>query len=103
MNDPAFGINGTPLTVEFVEEVNVITGGYMPEYGRATGGVINVVTKSGSNEFHGSVFGNISPAPCRACSGLRRRSTGWLGHWNCSLRTVVAAQTSAPAMALEPR
>lgn len=61
VNDPAFGLLGTPLSVEFVQDVNVITGGYMPEYGRATGGVMNVVTKSGSNEFHGSVFGNWSP------------------------------------------
>ena len=61
VNDPAFGVLGTPLSVEFVQDVNVITGGYMPEYGRATGGVMNVVTKSGSNEFHGSIFGNWSP------------------------------------------
>lgn len=61
VNDPGFGINATPLTVDFVQEVNVITGGYMPEFGRATGGIMNVVTKSGSNEFHGSVFGNITP------------------------------------------
>ena len=61
VNDPAVGTIGTPLSVEFVKEVNVITGGYMPEYGRSTGGVMNVVTKSGSNEFHGSVFGNFAP------------------------------------------
>ena len=61
VNDPGFGINATPLSVDFVQEVNVITGGYMPEYGRATGGIMNVVTKSGSNEFHGSVWGNIAP------------------------------------------
>jgi hypothetical protein len=61
VNDPAVGTIGTPLSVEFVKEVNVITGGYMPEYGRSTGGVMNVVTKSGSNEFHGSVFGNVAP------------------------------------------
>jgi Carboxypeptidase regulatory-like domain/TonB dependent receptor/TonB-dependent Receptor Plug Domain len=61
VNDPAYGLNATPLSVEFVQDVNVITGGYMPEYGRATGGVMNVVTKSGSNEFHGSVFFNITP------------------------------------------
>jgi hypothetical protein len=40
---------------------NIITGGYQAEYGRATGGVLNVVTKSGSNEFHGSVWGNWTP------------------------------------------
>ncbi|WP_044191869.1 TonB-dependent receptor [Hyalangium minutum] len=61
VNDPGFGINGTPLSVEFIGEVNVISGGYLPEYGRSTGGVVNAVTKSGSNEFHGSVFGNFSP------------------------------------------
>jgi hypothetical protein len=61
VNDPGFGINGTPLSVEFIGEVNVISGGYLPEYGRSTGGVVNAVTKSGSNEFHGSVFGNFTP------------------------------------------
>jgi hypothetical protein len=61
VNDPAVGTIGTPLSVEFVKEVNIITGGYMPEFGRSTGGVMNVVTKSGSNEFHGSVFGNVAP------------------------------------------
>jgi hypothetical protein len=61
VGDPAFGILGTQLSVEFVQEVNVISGGFMPEYGRATGGVMNVVTKSGSNELHGSVFGTLAP------------------------------------------
>jgi TonB dependent receptor/Carboxypeptidase regulatory-like domain len=61
VNNPANGIIGAPLSVEFVKEVSIITGGYMPEYGRATGGILNVVTKSGSNEFHGSVWGFMSP------------------------------------------
>ncbi|XXX71598.1 TonB-dependent receptor [Sorangium sp. So ce134] len=61
VNDPAYGIIGTPLTMEFIKEVNVVAGGYMPEFGRATGGVLDVVTKSGGNEFHGSVFFNITP------------------------------------------
>ncbi|RKH46542.1 TonB-dependent receptor domain-containing protein [Corallococcus sicarius] len=61
VNDPGVGTLGTPLSVEFVKEVNIITGGYMPEYGRSTGGVLNVLTKSGSNEFHGSVFANMAP------------------------------------------
>src|SRR6185436_8945488 len=56
VNNPGFGIIGTPLSMEFIKEVNVISGGYMPEYGRATGGILNVITKSGSNEFHGGVF-----------------------------------------------
>ncbi|MDY7229230.1 TonB-dependent receptor [Hyalangium rubrum] len=60
-NDPAFGINASPLSIEFVQDVNVITGGYLPEFGRSTGGVLNAVTRSGSNEFHGSVFANMTP------------------------------------------
>ncbi|HEX8438825.1 MAG TPA: TonB-dependent receptor [Archangium sp.] len=59
--NPALGILGTPLSIEFIQEVNVITGGFMPEFGRSTGGVMTAVTKSGSNEFHGSVFGNLAP------------------------------------------
>src|SRR6185503_379311 len=41
--------------------VNNITGGYMPEYGRSTGGAISANTKSGGNEFHGSIFGTWTP------------------------------------------
>ncbi|HKZ02020.1 MAG TPA: TonB-dependent receptor, partial [Pyrinomonadaceae bacterium] len=55
--DPAFGGSGANLPFEFVQEVEVKTGSYGAEFGRATGGIFNVVTKSGSNEFHGDVFG----------------------------------------------
>ncbi len=52
-----FGTQGTQLNFEFIDEVQVKTGSYNAEYGRATGSVINVVTKSGGNEFHGDLFG----------------------------------------------
>jgi Carboxypeptidase regulatory-like domain/TonB-dependent Receptor Plug Domain len=39
-----------------VQEFRVITSNYDAQYGRSVGGVINVITKSGSNEFHGSLF-----------------------------------------------
>jgi outer membrane receptor protein involved in Fe transport len=61
VGNPGFGYNGTPLTIEFIKETNVVTGGYLPEYGRGGGGVLDAVTKSGSNEFHGSFFGNWTP------------------------------------------
>jgi hypothetical protein len=41
------------IPFEFVREIQVKVGGYEAEYGGATGGVINVITKSGSNAFHG--------------------------------------------------
>jgi Carboxypeptidase regulatory-like domain len=51
--------NGVRSTVsqEAVQEFQIITNGYQPEYGRASGGVVNIVTKSGKNDFHGDVFG----------------------------------------------
>jgi outer membrane receptor protein involved in Fe transport len=55
--DPAFGGSGANLPFEFVQEVEIKTGAYGPEYGRSTGGIFNVITKSGSNEYHGDVFG----------------------------------------------
>ncbi|MGZ6077799.1 MAG: carboxypeptidase regulatory-like domain-containing protein, partial [Myxococcaceae bacterium] len=61
VNNPGFGTLGTPLTSEFMDEVNVVTGGYMPEYGRTSGGAISAITKSGGNEFHGSVWGTYTP------------------------------------------
>jgi hypothetical protein len=76
VNDPGFGINGTPLSIEFISEVNVISGGYLPEYGRSTGGVVNAVTKSGSNEFHGSVFGNLTPGSLAARGTEIRQEAG---------------------------
>ena len=51
--------NGTPF--DFMQEVQVKTGGYEAEFGQATGGVINVVTKSGSNALRGSAFGYARP------------------------------------------
>ncbi|HEY2746381.1 MAG TPA: carboxypeptidase regulatory-like domain-containing protein [Polyangia bacterium] len=59
--NPAFGLLGTQLTLEFVGETELITGGYNAEYGRATGGVVNVITKSGSNQFHGDLWYNVTP------------------------------------------
>ena len=70
VNNPGFGTLGTPLTAEFMDEVNVVTGGYMPEYGRTTGGAVSAITKSGSNEFHGSVWGTFTPGTLSGPPGV---------------------------------
>lgn len=57
----AFGTVGSPVLNEFIQEIEVMTGGYNAEFGRATGGVVSVVTKSGTNEFKGSIFGHYQP------------------------------------------
>jgi outer membrane receptor protein involved in Fe transport len=61
VTDVGFGLATLTLPTEFLREVEIITGGYGAEYGRSSGGVINAVTKSGSNELHGSVFGYFTP------------------------------------------
>src|SRR6202020_1912690 len=45
---------GEDVTVDSVQEFSVITSNYPAEYGRVSGGVINVTTKVGTNSFHGS-------------------------------------------------
>ena len=56
-----FGSLGTGVTYDFVQEVQIKTAGYEAEYGQSTGGVVNVVTKSGTNELRGTVFGYWRP------------------------------------------
>jgi hypothetical protein len=56
-----FGSLGNATPFDFIKEVQVKTGGYEAEYGQSTGGVVNVVTKSGSNQLRGSVFGYTRP------------------------------------------
>jgi outer membrane receptor protein involved in Fe transport len=58
--DPAFGGGGANLPFEFVQEVEVKTGAYGAEYGKSTGGIFNVITKSGGNDFRGDLFGYIT-------------------------------------------
>ena len=62
------GILRFNLPYNFIRQVEVQTGGYQAESQSALGGIINTVTYSGSNEFHGSIFGfftnnNFSKAP----------------------------------------
>jgi len=54
--DPSFGGSGANLPFEFVQEVEIKTGAFGAEYGLSTGGIFNVLTKSGGNELHGDVF-----------------------------------------------
>ncbi|MBC7911491.1 MAG: TonB-dependent receptor [Pyrinomonadaceae bacterium] len=55
-NGPAGSAAGTSLGIETIREFRVETNTYSAEYGRNSGGQINVVTKSGSNDFHGSLY-----------------------------------------------
>jgi hypothetical protein len=67
INDPAFGglgvwsrsygALGSGINLSFVKEVQVKTGGFEPQYGHASGGIVQIVTKSGGTETHGVLGG----------------------------------------------
>ena len=47
---------GQDVPIDAVQEFSVLTSNFSAEYGRATGGIVNVATRSGSNDFHGTVY-----------------------------------------------
>ena len=57
VGEPTFNSLGANLLTNFIGQVDVKTGGFLPEYGYSSGGIVNTITKSGSNEFHGSIWG----------------------------------------------
>ena len=60
INDNLFGYSNDLFIEEAIEEAQILTGGISAEYGRFSGGVINVVTKSGGNDFSGSFRVNMN-------------------------------------------
>jgi len=56
-NDDASGLTGAFYGLDVVNEFQVVTSGGQAEFGRALGGYINVVTKSGTNALHGDLYG----------------------------------------------
>ena len=56
-----FGSLGNGVNFDFIQEVQVKSGGFEAQYGQALGGVVNVLTKSGSNVFHGSFYSYFAP------------------------------------------
>ena len=56
-----YGPLSTGINLSFVKEVDVKTGGYEPQYGKSTGGLVQIVTKSGTSSYHGAVAGFLGP------------------------------------------
>ncbi|MCX6592379.1 MAG: TonB-dependent receptor [Acidobacteria bacterium] len=56
-NDDAAGLSGVFFGLDTVQEFQVVTSGAQAEFGRALGGFMNVVTKSGTNTLHGDLYG----------------------------------------------
>jgi hypothetical protein len=56
-NDDAAGLAGTYFAEDVIREFQVVTSGGIAEFGRASAGIVNVVTRSGSNALHGRAYG----------------------------------------------
>ncbi len=67
----SYGSLGVGITTSYVQEVQVTTGGFEPQYGQAEGGIVNIITKSGTNEFHGDVWGYGQPKTWEALRNQR--------------------------------
>ena len=55
-NERLLGLLGVRTSIDAISEVNVLTGQYTAELGRTAGGVVNIITKSGTDQIHGSLF-----------------------------------------------
>jgi hypothetical protein len=95
--DTGFGGISTNLPTEFIAETEIITGGYNAEFGRATGGIVNVVTKSGSNVFKGSVFGYFTPGALSAdAKTIQREGDSIDSERNLDFNYDVGAEVGGP-------
>ncbi len=61
MRDPGSNANFSDINLSAIEQMEVLTGGYNAEYGRASGAIINIVTKSSWDRFGGSVRVSMRP------------------------------------------
>ena len=89
------GISGKNLIADFVDEVQVKSSGYTAEFGGAMGGVINVVTKSGSNDFHGTGVFNFQGDALSSGSSPATGQTFGINTGVRSLRLNLADATKA--------
>lgn len=72
----ARGVSGTTPSLEAVSEFKVITNGISAEYGRISGGAVELITRSGTNDFHGQVFEYVQNDILNANSWLQNLRGG---------------------------
>jgi carboxypeptidase family protein len=75
-----YGSVGSGINLSFIKEVQIKSGGFEPQYGQATGGVVQLVTKSGGDKFHGALEAFGAPREAQAShpsiDTLRNRKIG---------------------------
>jgi len=72
------GFSNTNVPFEFIQEVQVKSGGFEAEYGGALGGVVNVIQKRGGNSWHGSVFTYYEGDMFNAVGGGSAGNAAWV-------------------------
>src|SRR5438445_5520594 len=73
-----YGSLSTGINLSFVKEVQVKTGGFEAQYGKSDGGIVQIVTKSGGNDFHGVIGGFFAPQQFEA----ERKQSDNFGRFN---------------------
>ena len=74
-NDEFTASVGQAVPLDAIQEFSVLTNNFTAEFGRASAGVVNVVTKSGSNEFHGTAY-EFNRLSALASNDFQDNSTG---------------------------
>ncbi len=69
-NDDAAGVAGNAFSFDVVREFQVVTSGGQAEFGRALGGYFNIVTRSGTNDLHGTAYGFLRNQRLNAANAL---------------------------------
>jgi hypothetical protein len=70
------GVAAVDASLEAVEEFRVVSGQFSAEYGGSLGGIVSTATRSGGNDFHGSVFAFVRPGGWAAADPLTSESAG---------------------------
>lgn len=71
-NDDAAGLAGNSYSMDVVREFQVVTSGGQAEFGRAMGGYFNLITRSGTNDLHGTAYGFLRNQRLNAQNALSR-------------------------------
>jgi outer membrane receptor protein involved in Fe transport len=74
-NDQFTATLGQSVPLDSVQEFQVITGNFSAEFGRATGGIVNVATKAGGNQFHGTLY-EFNRVSALAATGFSDNANG---------------------------
>ncbi|NJM53655.1 MAG: TonB-dependent receptor [Blastocatellia bacterium] len=91
INDPSVSGGQLPLNnPDSIQEVRIITNQFLAEFGRNSGSVVNVIGKSGTNEFHGTAFWFHNNKRLNACSNLDKAAG------NCNPNATTEAKKYAP-------